>query len=468
MKRSPARPNMTFRSTSTTTKTVKQLLVSSTIKTPSSSITSSFVTSTTTPTSSISTVYTTQFLNAPTTDVNKGTTPSRDLGISVGIPICLFLLGILFCGAFIYFKKRENNNDKEFNTESRQAVNNPFGDQLPWTAQRKSDREGDLEQLGFTTDPWGFEKREVVPVSPTRTTKSKGNVFRKIIGPHILTPIPADTQSIKTPKLKSTSSFFNPYMYGTSIKPDTDFTSGSYTTRQILEVDDSASPEGRSKSPLSKWFLSSLADRQNGSKTPNKRWKNIGVLSKVDKQYFNYSGEFQCDERSPILEVRDDSSQTANTTNTANISMKNDLFVANNNVTQSTNFETEILARSKFGDRCDSLDIGSKFRPVLQEATDAEKLTNPFKINRLIKPGVLCTVIREYTPQLTDEINVERGDHVRILATHSDTWCLVEKCKSNGDSISEGSPIIGENFKKLRYLNSNRGIIPGKCLAPVC
>ncbi|CUS24290.1 LAQU0S15e01200g1_1 [Lachancea quebecensis] len=78
----------------------------------------------------------------------------------------------------------------------------------------------------------------------------------------------------------------------------------------------------------------------------------------------------------------------------------------------------------------------------------------------------LYVVIRNYTPRLMDEITVQVGEHVRLLAKHTDGWCLVEKCHASGSPLCEddtGHKEIGGEF----YLNESRGIIPGVCLNKV-
>ncbi|KAM3161416.1 Fus1 [Lachancea thermotolerans] len=75
-------------------------------------------------------------------------------------------------------------------------------------------------------------------------------------------------------------------------------------------------------------------------------------------------------------------------------------------------------------------------------------------------------VIRNYSPRLMDEITVQVGEHVKLLAKHTDGWCLVEKCDSLGNPLCEASSDqqeIGGEF----YLNESRGIIPGVCLNKV-
>ena len=84
-----------------------------------------------------------------------------------------------------------------------------------------------------------------------------------------------------------------------------------------------------------------------------------------------------------------------------------------------------------------------------------------------LKLGLIYVVVKEYIPKLDDEIRINVGEYVRILATHTDGWCLVEKCSREGGSTSVVDPeIYKESFDEFRgkYLNEDRGIVPGDCL----
>ena len=52
-----------------------------------------------------------------------------------------------------------------------------------------------------------------------------------------------------------------------------------------------------------------------------------------------------------------------------------------------------------------------------------------------VQLGKTYTVIQDYEPRLTDEIRISLGEKVKILATHTDGWCLVEKCNTQKGSI---------------------------------
>ena len=76
----------------------------------------------------------------------------------------------------------------------------------------------------------------------------------------------------------------------------------------------------------------------------------------------------------------------------------------------------------------------------------------------------ICKVIQRYDSKLTDEIDIHIGEYVKILATHTDGWCLVEKCSRDGDVFSLPDPSTFSKIELTKYLNENRGIVPGDCL----
>ncbi|SCU95180.1 LAMI_0F01376g1_1 [Lachancea mirantina] len=77
----------------------------------------------------------------------------------------------------------------------------------------------------------------------------------------------------------------------------------------------------------------------------------------------------------------------------------------------------------------------------------------------------ILEVGKEYKPNLMDEIYVRAGEYVRVLARHTDGWCLVEKCSRNGTPVlRKNGPPDYDDIDNEHYLNENRGIVPGICL----
>ncbi|CCH43787.1 Nuclear fusion protein [Wickerhamomyces ciferrii] len=72
-----------------------------------------------------------------------------------------------------------------------------------------------------------------------------------------------------------------------------------------------------------------------------------------------------------------------------------------------------------------------------------------YKNNKIYK------VSQSYERNLADELSIIKGDLVKILARHTDGWCLVEKCDKDGNALFQNTN---------RYINDGRGVIPELCL----
>lgn len=69
-------------------------------------------------------------------------------------------------------------------------------------------------------------------------------------------------------------------------------------------------------------------------------------------------------------------------------------------------------------------------------------------------------VVKNYNRNLTDELTIRIGEFYKILAKHTDGWCLVEKCDT------AGNPVIDSSYNSnINYINDSRGIVPSICLA---
>lgn len=64
-------------------------------------------------------------------------------------------------------------------------------------------------------------------------------------------------------------------------------------------------------------------------------------------------------------------------------------------------------------------------------------------------------VKKNYEKNLADELSITVGEFVKILARHTDGWCLIEKCDRNGKVLNEDTN---------NYINEGRGVIPELCL----
>lgn len=70
-------------------------------------------------------------------------------------------------------------------------------------------------------------------------------------------------------------------------------------------------------------------------------------------------------------------------------------------------------------------------------------------------------VIKTYQKNLGDELNIRKGEYVKILSKHTDGWCLVEKVDKFGITLVKTDENEWENE---RYLNDGRGVVPEVCL----
>lgn len=75
-----------------------------------------------------------------------------------------------------------------------------------------------------------------------------------------------------------------------------------------------------------------------------------------------------------------------------------------------------------------------------------------------LRSDVIYRVVENFTPTLDGEIELIKGEFVRVKVSHTDGWCIVEKCNADG-TINTSLGLHEPN-----YLNMYRGIAPGKTL----
>ncbi|SCW03034.1 LAFE_0G01486g1_1 [Lachancea fermentati] len=105
--------------------------------------------------------------------------------------------------------------------------------------------------------------------------------------------------------------------------------------------------------------------------------------------------------------------------------------------------------------------IGAKFQSKSLAKNENNEDTEDN--NATEKLSDISVVVREYTPRLVDEIHITHGEYVRVLARHTDGWCLIEKCKRDGTLIKKND-VQHDHIDGKHYLNDYRGIVPGVCL----
>lgn len=240
----------------------------------------------------------------------------------------------------------------------------------------------------------------------------------------------------------------------------------------------------RYESPLSSWFLRNstyLGDEEeqiNGNGTivtPTVQLKQLKILSRINKNYADES-QLMENEKSPILEktmYEDESEDEPELCAPSGIQVarKPSLVVygtVNSGTTISHPFSnSKIKVKRQRKERRQS-----KLGHHLQEVSEHKPLPlTPKKVSvkaksEKLEVGHVYRVIQEYRGCLADEIDIAVGEFVLILATHTDGWCLVEKCTEEGTSKSlmktDERSLVDANDKN--YLNNDRGIVPGDCL----
>ncbi|CAI1870988.1 hypothetical protein SEUBUCD646_0C00460 [Saccharomyces eubayanus] len=247
------------------------------------------------------------------------------------------------------------------------------------------------------------------------------------------------------------------------------------------------------ESPLSRWFLrgstyfKDYALSKTSLKTPAvaPQLKQMKILSRISKGYLNESDLLQ-DERSPILEyhntalhptcsLNDVGNTTPDSQGTSYRISNIDLITAkSNSVIYGTIGQQTLEVNDRINGNT-SIDKHEMVIPTISKPHKKRKkrrqskmylsrskplpLTPTTKSNEdpSIQLGRTYTVIQDYEPRLTDEISISLGEKVKILATHTDGWCLVEKCTPRNGRVHV-------SIDDKRYLNEDRGIVPGDCL----
>ncbi|SMN20127.1 similar to Saccharomyces cerevisiae YCL027W FUS1 Membrane protein localized to the shmoo tip, required for cell fusion [Maudiozyma saulgeensis] len=433
------------------------------------------------------TEFTTKFLNLPTFSSTSKASSNTTIGISVGVPVGIFVFSLLVCLFYVYIKReRLHGSNKTVSPQYRDDSSTGSPNFLSMCFGAERNNQSGLNQNSFREKPWLFENNNF----SSKIHYDIPGVYHNgsDIVPHVLTPAKASTVSDRYKRQKKKyiipfNKIENPIILN-STKP------------QILEVNDgtkqpraSVSNHWKYKSPLSKWFLNSSSDLMNEGHTPNARVKRLHILSRVDKGYADDVAETNIDEKSPMLQVQDQTYKKLVGSESIDISPESDISLTEhhrasviydemkNPPTTSTAAVVENMAlyststvdlngRKKRRDsrfkQCGNdtvMDLVSNNEEPMQEET--------FELKSQILTGGICIVSKNYSPRLTDEIQINKDEYVRILATHTDTWCLVEKCQRDGTSVPGDKLLMNNDITNLHYLNKNRGIVPGDCLKPI-
>ncbi|CAI4037567.1 hypothetical protein SMKI_03G0400 [Saccharomyces mikatae IFO 1815] len=438
------------------------------------------------------------------------------IGLSIGLPIGIFCFGLLVLLCFFYLKRNSmsiSNPPMSATTASEEER----GRRTNWFSR--------LFGLSKSEHEDSYSGRDIEKYNDTQWTsgdnmssKIQYKISKPIVPQHILTP----KKTVKNPYVWSNQNisldpkvnemeeekFVDTFLY---TKPPNivhiESKMPSYNDLPSQKAALSNKPSLKTgekwnyESPLSRWFLrgstyfKDYALSKSSLKTPTAapQLKQMKILSRISKGYFNES-DILPDERSPILEY-------SNTTLRANESV-NDLgnTTPDSQVTSYRNSNIDlVMARpnsviygttiqqnldTNFSDGHDSNSKIEKHELIIPTASKKphkkrkkrrqSKMYQQLQYLSCSKPlpltpnsksneeasvqlGKTYTVIQDYEPRLTDEISITLGEKVKILATHTDGWCLVEKC-----NVPNGRVHVSVDDK--RYLNEDRGIVPGDCL----
>lgn len=422
--------------------------------------------------------------SVPLNDFSAGsrTTSGTTLGLAIGLPVGLFCLGLVIFLFYFYWK------DTRIDLETPKiGAGGTF---------KQPDEKGWLSNILYGSENVDDNDSYLnVKRLPSMSSRIQYKIS-KPIPQHILTPKapickePAHSMEVSDDvdallytrppniyhidsKMPSTNSLGGQQSLP-SVKPDTCY--------------DKPTRKWTYQSPLSRWFLRSSTYLQDGFalsgaiKTPTVQLKQLKILSRIHKDYAD-SSQFLFDEKSPILDSSGGSSESPESVEPSG--MINDVKVLTPSSAVYGTIDPQIF---EVGDESwpnvKPLELNpvpsnlnkagkrrkgrrhSRLRKHLEQISDVKPLPNVPKSRKgsddRLRVGYVYKVIQDYNARLADEIHIKVGDYAKVLATHTDGWCLVEKCTAEGQSCSQSQQ--GKSANDKGYLNDDRGIIPGDCL----
>ncbi|CAL9736401.1 nuclear fusion protein Fus1p [Monosporozyma servazzii] len=424
------------------------------------------------------------------------------IGLSIGLPIGIFCFGLMLFLIYFYFIKNSilvSNPPISPSDSIKSSGNNWFRN---WF---------NIEGINYNNSDLEKNTRENVLWPSDNAIESKiqyniGAKQNKKRYSHVLTPKYAYTQTPKYATNDVNELLYTPHIkihsMGHSTLDDFDkVKDNNETTYEKYRYNKGDDTKWEYNSPLSKWFLRSsvyLKDKNMtttslndlASKlTPTVHLKHLKILNRVNKSYSNDGTSYES-ERSPILEKPPHYISDGISGNQSHESIVESLLLPLPQTSHNLN-ESKIQNRRSFiydsiGPQILNDSEGSKPDVTVLSLPNQKKLNKSDDINAStyekklpltphsemekrqaieddrVSSGKIYQVAQPYSPHLTDEISITPGEYVRILVTHNDGWCLVEKCTMDGTSKS----LLGSNHNitDKKYLNEERGIIPSECL----
>ncbi|AET37313.1 Fus1p Ecym_1055 [Eremothecium cymbalariae DBVPG len=355
---------------------------------------------------------------------NNGSGSKSIIGLSIGLPIGLFLLSLIIIISFIYYRNlgyRAEDDGGKFKTW--------FLSQLYGKPKRPKALDLERKALYSNEDDGQISYR----------------ITRKAPVPHVLTPEKA-VAAVAAVEPSGSDLEIEKYLYS---KPPGITTVGETKRKSKWSYE----------SPLSRWFLtksvyqpplsgSQSVNTNDEPKTPAVKLKTLQLLSKVRREQAPnpVSVQYSATNNSPRSDSRSKSSITKQVLNT------------DSSTSKMSSISSKITAMLPLTDSTYS--VAEAHRVPLQHVRSMRVKKSPTVSG--ILDNSLCTVVKPFSPRLLDEIRLDLNEEVRVLARHSDGWCLVEK----HNYASTESRNTADNVSAHSYLNENRGIVPQMCLKP--
>lgn len=411
---------------------------------------------------------------------NENASSNSVIGLGIGLPVGLFGLCIIIFLCYFHFRKNYINNVTHYLSPSTSTMSS----QSNWFYRKLYGN----KKL-WTTDDIINEKS--LPFHENMFSKVQYNISNPI-HKHVMTPKKSVNPLLSNIKYDQSVENLEveKYLYTkppnihqiASVMPLVNNLDGY--TKVNDSVRGTVNPPvtaWKYESPLSRWFLrSSIYLSDHGisvgklNKTPTIQLKQLNILSRIHRGDANTSN--LVNEKSPILVNIADETQGSSPRSTYII----DEIVPNRPA--SAIYGTIQTQTIEYGDKDDTdvkimkLKSVPKRKKINPELTKSRRKKLRRHLDQLakMKPlpltpkskyriGGIHQVIENYDSRLVDEVTLRVGEYARILAAHTDGWCLIEKCTEDGTtkSLLKNKNI---DIADMLYLNDDRGIVPGKCL----
>ncbi|CAH01115.1 Fus1p [Kluyveromyces lactis] len=398
-------------------------------------------------------------LNSLASTSDGKNTSGTILGLAIGLPIALFVVGLGIVFGFLYYRRFHSKVDPDNENMQQHEPDSVLG--KLYGMQELND----LKKAELFNEKKQDEKYD---------SGVSSKITYKVSKPYISHP-----ELIQTPeKLAFTD---NPYRKNVNQKSDTNaYSNSTMDLGQFPRPLASPFKKWNYESPLSRWFLTKstlIQDKIQTAKTPTIHLKQLNILARANKSKITINGEEPYTEMSPMLpsvprspyeaieslpslELKEESEIPINESKirTEQGVIKPQIIDTNLKPTYPTLLKLDKLSKTKplpkppnphFTSANDDQHVSDN----VSARSDHHDLRSARK-STAQEQAKLYRVVKDYQAVLMDEIDIRGGELVRVLARHTDGWCLVERSNIQNHSSLDGPT----------YLNENRGIVPGLCL----